>query len=66
MFGYVQLNANISFLLFSQLIIGSYFGCNMNGVSWKIAGNYFIDAMFVVISLSLCIIPFLFLMNFLH
>ena len=63
MFGYVQLNANIIFLIFSQLIIGSYFGYNMNGVSWKVAGNYLIDAMFVVISLTLCIVPFLFLMK---
>ena len=64
MFGYFQLNANIIFLIISQLIIGSYFGCNMNGVSWKTAGNYLIDAMLVVISLTLCIVPFLFLMKF--
>ena len=36
----------------------------MNGVSWKTASNYFIDAMIVVISLTLCIVPFLFLMKF--
>ena len=63
MFGYFQLNANIGFLIVSQLIIGSYFGCNMNGVSWKTACNYLIDAMIVVISLTLCIVPFLYLMK---
>lgn len=62
-FGYFQLNANIIFLIISQLIIGSNFGCNMNGVSWKTAGNYLIDAMIVVISLTLSIVPFLFLMK---
>lgn len=62
-FGYFQLNANISFLIVSQLIIGSYFGCNMNGVSWKTAGNYLIDGMTVVICLTLCIFPFLFLLK---
>ena len=62
-FGYFQLNSNISILIVSQLIIGSYFGCNMNGVSWKTAGNYLIDAMVVVVSLTSCIIPFLFLMK---
>ena len=35
----------------------------MNGVSWKTAGNYLIDAMIVVISLTLSIVPFLFLMK---
>ena len=35
----------------------------MNGVSWKIAGNYLIDAIFIVISLTLCMVPFLFLMK---
>ncbi len=60
-FGFFQLNANIIFLIFAQLIIGSFFGCNMNGVSWKEAGNYLIDAMIVVISLTLSLAPFLFL-----
>ena len=62
--GYFQLNANICFLIISQLIIGSYFGCNMNRVSWKTAGNYLMDATIVVVCLTLCIIPFLFLMKF--
>ena len=61
-FGFFQLNANIIFLIFSQLIIGSFFGCNMNGVSWKEAGNYLIDALIVVISLTLSLAPFLFAM----
>ena len=60
-FGFFQLNANIVFLIFSQLIIGSFFGCNMNGVSWKEARNYLIDALIVVISLTLSITPFLFI-----
>ena len=61
-FGFFQLNANIIFLIFSQLIIGSFFGCNMNGVSWKEAGNYLIEALIVVISLTLSLAPFLFVM----
>ena len=43
--GVFQLNANITFLIISQLIIGSFFGSNMNGLTWKIAGNYVIDAL---------------------
>ena len=62
LFGFFQLNANIVFLIFSQLIIGSFFGCNMNGVSWKEASNYLIDALIVVISLTLSLFPFLFIM----
>ena len=52
----------VVFLIFSQLIIGSFFGCNMNGVSWKEAGNLLIDAFTVVISLTLSLAPFLFIM----
>ena len=51
--GVFQLNANITFLIISQLIIGSFFGSNMNGLTWKIAGNYVIDALTVVFSLLL-------------
>ena len=61
-FGFFQLNSNIVFLIFSQLIIGTFFGCNMNGVSWKEAGNYLVDAFIVVISLTLSLAPFLFIM----
>ena len=64
-FGYFKLEANISFLIFSQLIIGTFFGCNMNGVSGKVAGNYLIDAIIVVLSLTLCIVPFLFVVGLL-
>ena len=45
MIGFFQLNANITFLIISQLIIGSFFGCNMNGTTWKVARSYFIDAL---------------------
>ena len=62
MSGNLQLNANIIFLIISQLIIGSFFGSNMNGVSWKEAGNYLIDAILVVLFLTLSIIPFIFIM----
>ena len=56
--GLFDLNANISFLIISQLIIGSYFGCNMNGISWKEAGNYLIDAFIVVVCLIISFVPF--------
>ena len=56
--GLFDLNANISFLIISQLIIGSYFGCNMNGISWKVAGNYLVDAFIVVICLIISFVPF--------
>ena len=36
----------------------------MIGVSWIKVGNYLIDSMIVVISLTLSIVPFLFLMIF--
>ncbi len=61
-FGFFQLNSNIVFLIFSQLIIGSFFGCNMSGVSWKEAGNYLVDAFIIVTSLTLSLAPFLFIM----
>ena len=60
--GVFQLNANITFLIISQLIIGSFFGSNMNGLTWKIAGNYVIDALTVVFSLIISFIPFVFLL----
>jgi membrane AbrB-like protein len=63
-FGYFNLDANITFLIISQLIIGSFFGCNMNGVPWKVAKKYLIDAMVVVLSLTSCIVPFLFILGF--
>lgn len=63
--GIFQLNANIFFLIISQLIIGSFFGCNMNGLSWKIAGSYFIDALIVVISLIISFLPFVIALHFL-
>ena len=56
--GVFQLDAYISFLIISQLIIGSFFGSNMNGLSWKLAGNYVIDASTVVLSLILSFLPF--------
>ena len=56
--GIFELNAYISFLIISQLIIGSFFGCNMNGLKWKEAGSYVIDALTVVFSLILSFMPF--------
>ena len=65
MIGFFQLNANITFLIISQLIIGSFFGCNMNGTTWKVAGSYLIDALFVVFSLTLSFVPFIFVIKLL-
>jgi len=65
MIGFFQLNANITFLIISQLIIGSFFGCNMNGTTWKVAGSYFIDALLVVFSLTFSFVPFIIVIKFL-
>jgi uncharacterized protein len=65
MIGFFQLNANITFLIISQLIIVSFFGCNMNGTTWKVAGSYLIDALFVVFSLTLSFVPFIFVIKLL-
>ena len=62
--GMFQLNANITFLIISQLIIGSFFGSSMNGLSWKIAGNYVLDALTVVLSLIFSFIPFVIILYF--
>jgi len=65
MIGFFQLNANITFLIISQLIIGSFFGCNMNGTTWKVARSYFIDALLVVFSLTFSFVPFIIVIKFL-
>ena len=55
----IDLNAPIIIFIFAQLITGSFFGSNMNGLTWQTARNYAGHAISIVFSLSICMIPFL-------
>ena len=46
----IDLNAPIIIFIFAQLITGSFFGSNMNGLSWKTAKNYVGHAAVIVVS----------------
>ena len=61
----IDLNAPIIIFIFAQLITGSFFGSNMNGLTWQTAKNYLGHAVGIVISLSMCMIPFIFLITYL-
>ena len=61
----VDLNAPIIIFIVAQLITGSFFGSNMNGLNWKIARNYIGHAIGIVFSLSICMIPFIFVISYL-
>ncbi len=61
--GIFKLDANISILIIAQLIIGSFLGSNMSGISWKTALNYIIDAMIVIFCLILSFIPFVYILD---
>ena len=61
----IDLNAPIIIFIFAQLITGSFFGSNMNGLTWKTARNYVGHAIAIVISLSICMIPFILGVNYL-
>lgn len=61
----IDLNAPIIIFIFAQLITGSFFGSNMNGLTWQTAKNYVGHAIGIVIFLSMCMIPFIFLITYL-
>ena len=61
----VDLNAPVIIFIVAQLITGSFFGSNMNGLNWKIARNYIGHAIGIVFSLSICMIPFIFVISYL-
>ena len=61
----IDLNAPIIIFIFAQLITGSFFGSNMNGLTWQTAEKYLGHAVGIVISLSMCMIPFIFLITYL-
>ena len=64
MIGYVELNAPIASLIIAQIITGSYFGSNMNGISWKIAKNYAVNAVIVLLCLGVFMSPFVLIVSF--
>ncbi len=59
-----ELNVPILIFIIAQLIVGSFFGSNFNGLSWIIAKKYIIHAASIVVCLLISIIPFLFIINF--
>ena len=50
---------SITVVIFSQLVSGSFFGSNFNGLSWKIAGKYIGHSVSVVITLIISLLPFI-------
>ena len=58
-----DLNIPILVFILSQLIVGSFFGSNFNGLSWIIARKYLGHAAAIVICLLFSLIPFLFFMK---
>ena len=61
----IDLNAPIIIFIFAQLITGSFFGSNMNGLTWQTAKNYVGHAAVIVVSLSLCMTPFILAISYL-
>ena len=61
---YVELNAPIASLIIAQIITGSYFGSNMNGIPWKVAKNYIVNAIIVLTCLGIIMLPFVLLVSF--
>ena len=56
-----ELNIPILIFIIAQLIVGSFFGSNFNGLSWTIAKKYIGHAACIVMCLLVILIPFLFL-----
>ena len=61
----IDLDAPIIIFILAQLIVGSFFGSNMHGLNWKIARNYVGIAIGIVMSLTVCMIPFIVFLFFL-
>jgi len=55
----INLVAPVIIFVFAQLMMGSFFGSDMNGLTWRIAKLYIGNAVSIVISLGLCMTPFL-------
>jgi membrane AbrB-like protein len=62
--GLVTLDLPISSLIIAQIITGSYFGSNMNGISWNVAKNYFTNAIIALTCLGVLMLPFVFIISF--
>ena len=54
-----KIEMSITVVIFAQLVSGSFFGSNFNGLSWKIAGKYIGHSISVVITLIISMLPFI-------
>ncbi len=59
----INLNAPLAIFILAQIIVGSFFGSNMNGINWKIAKKYIGHAITIVVLHSICMIPFILLLD---
>ena len=55
---------SITVVIFAQLVSGSFFGSNFNGLSWKIAGKYIGHSFSVVMTLIISLLPFILIVKF--
>ncbi len=62
--GLITLDLPISSLIIAQIVAGSYFGSNMNGISWQVAKNYIINAIIALTCLGVLMLPFVFIVSF--
>jgi membrane AbrB-like protein len=60
----VSLDLPISSLIIAQIITGSYFGSNMNGISWNVAKNYITNAIIALACLGILMLPFILIVSF--
>lgn len=54
-----KIEMSVTVVIFAQLVSGSFFGSNFNGLSWKIAGKYIGHSVSVVITLIISLLPFI-------
>ena len=59
-----SLDLPISSLIIAQIITGSYFGSNMNGISWNVAKNYITNAIIALACLGILMLPFILIVCF--
>jgi uncharacterized protein len=62
--GLITLDLPISSLIIAQIVAGSYFGSNMNGISWQVAKNYIINAIIALTCLGVLMLLFVFIVSF--
>ena len=59
-----KIDISISIVIFAQIVSGSFFGSNFNGLTWKIAGKYVGHAITGVLTFFFSMLPFIFLIKF--